>query len=73
MGPPPRGPIVHVQAAWRTPSDVSAPESSHCGVPGDDHERWLQMAYKLPPAETISLDIAAMYEGGNKRGHLHGT
>ncbi|KIK81807.1 hypothetical protein PAXRUDRAFT_155220 [Paxillus rubicundulus Ve08.2h10] len=94
MGPPPQGPIVHVPSAWRTPSNVSTPQNSHCiGIlPGPliappvvvgysvhhaqyaaEGERWLWMAYKPLPAEKMSLGISAMYEGGNKRGHLHGT
>jgi hypothetical protein len=34
---------------------------------GAERERWAKQAYSTPPAETISLEISAVHEGGNKR------
>ncbi|KIJ61403.1 hypothetical protein HYDPIDRAFT_31274 [Hydnomerulius pinastri MD-312] len=38
-----------------------------------ERERWSRLAYCPPPAETISLDITAVYEGGPKKGRQRGT
>ncbi|KAI6146730.1 hypothetical protein BKA82DRAFT_4015567 [Pisolithus tinctorius] len=40
---------------------------------GSKREQWACLAYCTPPAETIMLDISALYEGGSRRSHLHGT
>ncbi|KAG1858116.1 hypothetical protein F4604DRAFT_1684996 [Suillus subluteus] len=34
---------------------------------GAEREHWAKQAYSTPPAETISLEISAVHEGGNKR------
>ncbi|KAG0706908.1 hypothetical protein DFH29DRAFT_995495 [Suillus ampliporus] len=34
---------------------------------GAERERWAKQAYAVPPAETISLEVSAVREGGNRR------
>ncbi|KIK32291.1 hypothetical protein CY34DRAFT_47153, partial [Suillus luteus UH-Slu-Lm8-n1] len=38
---------------------------------GAERERWAKQAYSIPPAETISLEISAVQQGGNKRKGSH--
>lgn len=41
--------------------------SANHAMYGAERERWAKQAYSTPPAETISLEISAVHEGGNKR------
>ena len=36
-------------------------------------EQWACLSYCAPPAETITLEISALYEGGARKSCLHGT
>ncbi|KIK75043.1 hypothetical protein PAXRUDRAFT_19321 [Paxillus rubicundulus Ve08.2h10] len=54
------------------PSGVLGYTPNHAHYPSEC-DRWAQRAYCAPPVETITIDITAMYEGGPKKGCLHGT
>ncbi|KAG1906481.1 uncharacterized protein F5891DRAFT_1181892 [Suillus fuscotomentosus] len=41
--------------------------SAHHTMYGAEWECWAKQAYSIPSAETISLEISAIHEGGNKR------
>jgi hypothetical protein len=56
---------VHPQAAAY--SAVLPGYSANHALYGAERERWAKQAYATPPAETISLEISAVREGGNKR------
>ncbi|KIO10987.1 hypothetical protein M404DRAFT_127521, partial [Pisolithus tinctorius Marx 270] len=82
------GPDVRIPSSWRNFQDSRPPAHSEpprnvvavpCGYTpnhalyGSEHERWARLAYCTPPAETIMLDISALYEGGSRRSCLCGT
>ncbi|KAG9312435.1 hypothetical protein JVU11DRAFT_6819 [Chiua virens] len=82
------GPRVDVPATWSTTGPVSIPKSSNCAVMphnfasyNESHayyptetQCWSGLARgTLPSAETISLSIVALREGGQRRGRLNGT
>lgn len=74
------GPEVVIPSSWRRDS---CPQQSHstsavCAAPlpgysvnhaqyDAQRDYWSKQAYSTPPAETISLEISAVREGGNKR------
>ncbi|KAG2352477.1 hypothetical protein BDR07DRAFT_1480291 [Suillus spraguei] len=66
--PPPRvvatsaGPDIAVPSSWAQPG-YSVNHAQY----GAERERWAKQAYAVPPAETISLEITAVREGGNRR------
>jgi hypothetical protein len=41
--------------------------SAHHAHYGSEHERWRKLSYAVPPAQTISLEITAVHEGGVRR------
>ncbi|KAI5990965.1 hypothetical protein EDD15DRAFT_2197753 [Pisolithus albus] len=82
---PPGGPSVHVPSAWqKCPSPANPRASGHIVAlpPGSTSynvqhmqyaaqcEHWVHMAHNPPPAETISLEIWAVFEGGGKKKNL---
>ncbi|KIK74940.1 hypothetical protein PAXRUDRAFT_515815 [Paxillus rubicundulus Ve08.2h10] len=83
-----RGPNVHVPSAWNEPHGNARPIIPPSLAPafppavgyGPQHalypserECWAGLAHCPPPAETISLDVSAVYEGGPRKGRQHGT
>ncbi|KAG1808361.1 hypothetical protein EV424DRAFT_1543509 [Suillus variegatus] len=66
--PPPRvvatsaGPDIAVPSSWAQPG-YSVNHAQY----GAERECWAKQAYAVPPAETISLEITAVREGGNRR------
>ncbi|KAF9232882.1 hypothetical protein BU15DRAFT_67057 [Melanogaster broomeanus] len=38
-----------------------------------ERDRWARLSFCPPPAETISLDFTALYDGGPRRSRLRGT
>ncbi|KAG1760020.1 hypothetical protein EDD22DRAFT_955335 [Suillus occidentalis] len=67
-GQPPRvvatsaGPDIAVPSSWAQPG-YSANHAQY----STEWECWAKQAYAVPPAETISLEITAVREGGNRR------
>ncbi|KIK78265.1 hypothetical protein PAXRUDRAFT_164433 [Paxillus rubicundulus Ve08.2h10] len=81
------GPDIYVPSAWNQPAltPVSAPSLS-MALPagtmgygeqhlqyGSQRERWACMAHRPPSAETISLEISAVYEGGVRKKGARGN
>ncbi|KAG0692869.1 hypothetical protein DFH29DRAFT_881978, partial [Suillus ampliporus] len=71
---PPR--VVATSASYgHAGPDIAVPSSwgnTNAGQPGyswgnTNAERWAKQAYAVPPAETISLEVSAVREGGNRR------
>ncbi|KAI5988303.1 hypothetical protein F5J12DRAFT_930080 [Pisolithus orientalis] len=58
------GPNPHASVSGYTPQHA---------LHASERERWARLSYCSPPVETIMLDISALYEGGTRKGHLHGT
>ncbi|KIK37537.1 hypothetical protein CY34DRAFT_15633 [Suillus luteus UH-Slu-Lm8-n1] len=56
------GPDIAVPSSWAQPG-YSVNHAQY----GAERERWAKQAYAVPPAETISLEITAVREGGNRR------
>ena len=78
------GPTVYAPAAWASiPALLPSPSHMPSGAPGyskhhasytTELARWSGCACgTLPPVETISLSIAAVHEGGQRRGRLNRT
>jgi hypothetical protein len=70
------GPNVSIPSSWHRNAHVQRPVGHAAGLPGYssnhvlygiEREHWAKKAYASPPAETISLEISAVREGGNKR------
>jgi len=74
------GPNVMIPSSWYRNAHVQQPNpspaysavlpvgySANHVLYGAERERWAKQAYSIPPAETISLEISAVREGGNKR------
>ncbi|KAG2043747.1 hypothetical protein BDR03DRAFT_1004992 [Suillus americanus] len=69
------GPDIAVPLSWQHPSASSnhkrvssaAGYSAHHAQYGLERERWAKLAYALPPAETITLEISAVYEGNSRK------
>jgi len=76
------GPAVHIPSAWNQTPQLARPAAPGCvnTLPPNStsyssqhlqyaaqHERWARMAYRPPPAETICLEITAMFETAGKR------
>ncbi|KAG1878330.1 hypothetical protein F4604DRAFT_1680016 [Suillus subluteus] len=70
---PPRVVATSASYSWAGP-DIVVPSSwaqvgysaNHAQY-GAERERWAKQPYAVPPAETISLEITAVREGGNRR------
>lgn len=59
---------VHVHQSQPVGPTAKLPGySSNHVLYGIEREHWAKKAYASPPAETISLEISAVREGGNKR------
>ncbi|KAG2150989.1 uncharacterized protein EDB93DRAFT_1276702 [Suillus bovinus] len=56
------GPDIAVPSSWAQPG-YSVNHAQY----GAERERWAKQAYAVPPVETISLEITAVREGGNRR------
>lgn len=56
------GPDIAVPSSWAQPG-YSVNHAQY----GAKQERWAKQAYAVPLAETISLEITAVREGGNRR------
>ncbi|KAG1901667.1 uncharacterized protein F5891DRAFT_1187121 [Suillus fuscotomentosus] len=69
------GPDIAVPLSWQqlpassNPNMVSgaAGYSVHHAQYGLERERWAKLAYAPPPAETITLEISAVYEGNSRK------
>jgi hypothetical protein len=56
------GPDIAVPSSWAQPG-YSVNHAQYSA----ERECWAKQAYAVPPAETISLEITAVQEGGNRR------
>ncbi|KAI6004803.1 hypothetical protein EDD15DRAFT_2359683 [Pisolithus albus] len=74
LTPSPGGPTVHVPSAWQKVPQPLPPGSSGYSAQhrhyAAQRERWGRMAHNPPPAETISLEISAVFEAGGKKKNL---
>jgi len=72
------GPNVNVPSTWQRPIQPSSSNSqamgsrasgysSHHAHYGSERERWAKLSYAIPAAQTISLEISAVHEGGVRR------
>jgi hypothetical protein len=72
------GPEVVIPSSWRQNSRPQQSRSAACAAPlpgysvnhaqyDAQRDHWAKKAYSTPPTETISLEISAVREGGNKR------
>lgn len=83
-----RGPNVHIPSAWNEPHENTHPIIPPSLAPAfppavgyglqhalypSEREHWVGLAHRPPPAEIISLDVSAVYEGGPRKGRQCGT
>ncbi|KAG1830255.1 hypothetical protein DFJ58DRAFT_848508 [Suillus subalutaceus] len=69
------GPDIAVPLSWQQSPASSNPNmvsgaagySVHHAQYGLERERWAKLAYAPPPAETITLEISAVYEGNSRK------
>ncbi|KAG1763418.1 hypothetical protein EV702DRAFT_1051821 [Suillus placidus] len=69
------GPDIAVPLSWQQPPVSSSQNrvpgptgySAHHAQYSLERERWAKLAYAPPPAETITLEITAVYEGNSRK------
>ncbi|KAG1896357.1 uncharacterized protein F5891DRAFT_1247366 [Suillus fuscotomentosus] len=66
------GPDIAVPSSWGSTNTGQPGYSANHAQYGAERERWAKQAYAVPPAETISLEVSAVREGGNRRKGAHG-
>ncbi|KAI6029114.1 hypothetical protein PISMIDRAFT_25262 [Pisolithus microcarpus 441] len=73
--PSPGGPAIHVPSTWQKVPQPLPPGSSGYSAQHRHYaaqcECWGRMAHNPPPAETILLEISAVFEAGGKKKNLH--
>lgn len=71
------GPDISVPSLWQQSSQPTLRSSTgytpHHAHYSSERDRWAKLSYAPPPSQTISLEISAVHEGGNRKKGGRGT